>query len=249
MNITGSFALVTGAHGGLGRAFVADLLQRGAAKVYVTARDTASLSDLLRRGDPRLVPPRLDVTDPGQIARVALVAHDVTLLVNNAGYAAFQGAIAAPDLADARREIEVNYFGPLMLARAFAPVLASAGGGAIVNMLSMAALLNLPVTGTYAASKAAFLSVMRSIRAELAAQGTLVVGVLAVQTETAIGARLPAPRMTADEVVVDVLDAVEAGRSDEIAAGSLTQGAYQAFIADPKVFQARMSLRLPQATH
>ena len=123
MNITGSIALVTGAHGGLGRAFVADLLQRGAAKVYVTARDTASLSDLLRRGDPRLVPLRLDVTDPGQIARVALVAHDVTLLVNNAGYAAFQGAIAAPDLADARREMEVNYFGPLMLARAFAPVL------------------------------------------------------------------------------------------------------------------------------
>jgi short-subunit dehydrogenase len=113
-------------------------------------------------------------------------------------------------------------------------------------MLSMAALVSLPVTGTYSASKAAFLSVTRSIRAELAAQGTIVVGVLAVQTETAIGARLPPPRMTPDEVASDALDAVQAGKNEEVVAGSLTQGAYQAFTADPKAFQAKMSMRLPQ---
>jgi short-subunit dehydrogenase len=142
--------------------------------------------------------------------------------------------------------MEVNYFGPLALTRAFRPALGAAGGGAVVNMLSMAALVSLPVTGTYSASKAAFLSVTRSIRAELAAQGTIVVGVLAVQTETAIGARLPPPRMTPDEVASDALDAVQAGKSEEVSAGSLTQGAYQAFMADPKAFQAKMSMRLPQ---
>lgn len=153
-------------------------------------RDPASLSDLLKGSDGGLVPLRLDVTDSAQVAAAVAAAPDVTLLVNNAGYTAFQGAIAAPDISAARREMDVNYFGPLVLTRTFKPALAAAGGGAVVNMLSMAALDSLPVTGTYSASKAAFLSVTRSIRAELAAQGTIVVGVLAVQTETAIGVRL-----------------------------------------------------------
>ncbi len=111
MDISGSIALVTGANGGIGRAFVADLLKRGAAKVYVAARDTASLGALLKDGDRRLVPLPLDVTDPDQVAAAASVASDVTLLINNAGYAAFEGAIAATDMDDARREMEVNYFG------------------------------------------------------------------------------------------------------------------------------------------
>lgn len=247
MDIHGSIALVTGAHGGIGRAFVAQLLQQGAAKVYVTARDSASLAALIEGQDPRLVPLLLDVTDAGQIAKAAIAAPDVTLLINNAGYAAFQGAIAAPTLDDARREMEVNYFGPLALTRAFQPALKAAGGGAIVNLLSMAALVSLPVMGTYSASKAAFLSVTRSIRAELAAQGTIVVGVLAVQTESAIGNRLPEPRMQPGDVVTDTLAAVQAGKSEEIAAGPLTQGAYQAFTADPIAFQAKMSTRLPKA--
>ena len=246
MDIASSVALVTGANGGIGRAFVAALLKRGAAKIYVAARDPASLSDLLKGSDGRLVPLRLDVTDSTQVAAAATAAPDVTLLVNNAGYAAFQGAIAAPDISAARREMDVNYFGPLALTRTFKPALAAAGGGAVVNMLSMAALVSLPVTGTYSASKAAFLSVTWSIRAELAAQGTIVVGVLAVQTETAIGARLPPPRMRPDEVASDALDAVQAGKNEEVVAGSLTQGAYQAFTADPKAFQAKMSMRLPQ---
>ena len=246
MKIQGSTALVTGALGGIGRAFTAQLLERGAAKIYVAARDTAALDALLRDADPRLVPLLLDVTDAAQIERATKAAPDVTLLINNAGYAAFQGAMSAPDMTDARREMEVNYFAPLALSRAFRPALAAAGGGAIVNMLSMAALVSLPVTGTYSASKAAFLSVTRSIRAELAAQGTQVVGVLAVQTETAIGARLPEPRMRPDEVASAVLAGVEAGKSEEIAAGALTQGAYQAFRADPDAFQARLLARLPQ---
>src|ERR1700694_2022462 len=158
MEITGSVALVTGANGGIGRAFVAALLKRGAAKIYIAARDQASLSDLLKGQDGRLVPLRLDVTDAAQVAAAATAAPDITLLVNNAGYAAFQGAIAGPDISAPRREMDVNYFGPLALTRAFKPVLSASGGGAIVNMLSMAALVSLPVTGTYSASKVSALS-------------------------------------------------------------------------------------------
>ena len=247
MNINNAIALVTGANRGIGHAFVLELLARGAAKVYVAARDTAALRELLQAGGPRLVPLPLDVTDADQVAAAANVASDVTLLINNAGYATFDGAISAPGLDDARREMDVNYFGPMALARAFAPVLAK-NGGAIVNMLSMLALVTLPMAATYSASKAAALALTRRLRAELAAQGTQVVGVLAVQTETSMGAALPEPRMTPQEVVDDALDAVEAGISDEVAAGTQTRAIHAAFLADPKDLQARMATRLPQRT-
>ncbi|KML16339.1 MULTISPECIES: SDR family NAD(P)-dependent oxidoreductase [Burkholderia] len=246
MDITNSVVLVTGANGGMGRAFVADLLKRGAAKIYIAARDTTTLGELLADGDRRLVPLQLDVTRADQVVAAARVATDVTLLVNNAGISTFEGAIAASDMDPARTEMEVNYFGTLAMTRAFAPILAAAGGGTVVNMLSMLSLVSLPRAATYSASKAASLSLTRSIRAELGAQGTQVIGVLAVQTETAMGARMPEPRMTPQELVSDVLDAVQAGTNDEVVAGALSRNVYQSFIDDPKAVQAMMSTRLPQ---
>lgn len=246
MKITNSVALVTGANRGIGRAFVAELLNRGASKIYVAVRDTASLKDLLKEGDSRLIALPLDITDPDQVAAAATVATDVTLLINNAGYAAFEGAIAASAMDDARQEMEVNYFGTLSLTRAFAPVLAKTGGGGVINMLSMLSLVSLPVAATYSASKAAGLSLTRSLRAELSAQGTQVVGVLAVQTDTSMGAQMPEPRMTPQEVVTDVLDATEDGINDEVVAGAQSRAIHQAFVADPKALQAKMSTRLPQ---
>jgi short-subunit dehydrogenase len=245
MKIENSVVLVTGANRGIGRTFVEELLKRGAAKIYLAARDTAAVADLLKSGDRRLVPLPLDVTDPYQVAAAATVATDVTLLINNAGFAAFDGAISAPTMDDARTEMEVNYFGPLALTRTFAPILAKTGGG-IINMLSMLSLISLPMAGTYAASKAAGLSLNRSIRAELGAQGTQVIGVLAVQTDTAMGAKLPEPRLSPVEVVTDTLDALEAGTNDEVVAGGQSRGIYQAFTADPQKIQAMMLTRLPK---
>jgi short-subunit dehydrogenase len=201
----------------------------------------------LLKTDSRLVPLPLDVTDPDQVAAAASIAKDVTLLVNNAGFAAFEGAISAPDMDDARREMEVNYFGTLSLTRAFAPVLAKSPESAVINMLSMLSLVSLPMAATYSASKAAGLSLTRSLRAELGAQGTQVVGVLAVQTETSMGAKLPEPRMTPQEVVTDALDAIESGVNDEVIAGAQSRAIHQAFVADPKALQAKMSTRLPQS--
>ncbi len=245
MKINGSVALVSGANRVIGYAFVKELLARGASKIYVTARDPSSLSELLKGGDARLVALKLDVTNPAQIAEAAKAASDVTLLINNAGIAGYHGAISAPYLALARQEMEVNYFAPLAMIRAFAPALAASGGGAIVNVLSFLSLVTVPSAGTYSASKAASLAMTLSARAELAAQGTLVVASMPAQTETELGRNLmPEPRLTPQEVAAGSLDAVEAGL-DEVFPGELTRNLVSAFEKNRKGFQAHLSTLLP----
>lgn len=111
MNINGSIALVTGPNGGIGRAIIDELLKRGAAKIYLAARDPTSLAALWQGGDRRLVPLTLDVTDAAQVAAAARTATDVALLINNAGYWGESSAFMTPDVAKARREMDVNYVG------------------------------------------------------------------------------------------------------------------------------------------
>jgi NAD(P)-dependent dehydrogenase (short-subunit alcohol dehydrogenase family) len=185
MDIKGSVALVTGSNRGIGRCFVEALLARGAAKVYASARRPERLADLVERHKGRVVRLKLDITVPADIAAAASQCGDVNLLVNNAGVNLQAGLVMAKDLAAARAEMETNYFGPLAMCRAFAPILASNGGGAIINMLSILARVNLPMYGSLSASKAAALSLTQGVRAELAKQGTLVVAVMpgAVDTE------------------------------------------------------------------
>ncbi len=214
MDIAGSVALITGADRGIGRAFVDALERRRAARIYAGAIDDAAFRTLQSLGGDRLVPVRLDVTDLSAVARVAEGAPDVTLLINNAGVLAFGGFLSQPSMAAARHELDVNYFGPLAMIRAFAPILAANGGGAIVNMLSIAARINAPFIASYSASKAAAASLTQGVRAELAKQGTLVVGVFPgpVNTDMIAGwetEKVP-PRMIAEAA----LDAVEAGVED-----------------------------------
>lgn len=239
MKIEGSVALVTGANRGIGRALVEALLARGAAKIYLGARDIASLQPLLATSE-RLVPLRLDTTNPDQVADAARLASDITLLVNNAGVAGFTGALSATDTAAARQEMDVNYFGVLSLTQALRDTPAFRQDGAIINVLSMLSLVTLPVAGTYSASKAAALALTRTLRAELKSRGVQVLGVLPVQVDTAMGAALPEPRLTPAEVASDTLDALEAGE-DEVFPGALSKGAAQAFRANPVGMQAQMA--------
>ena len=239
MKIDGSVVLLTGANGGIGRAFVQALLARGAAKIYLGARDAALLTPLLTTSD-RLVPLTLDVTKPDQIAAAAKAASDITLVINNAGIATFAGALSAKDTGGARQEMEVNYFGVLALAQALRDTPAFQQGGAIVNILSFLSLVTLPVAGTYSASKAAALALTRTLRAELKGRGVQVLGVLPVQVDTPMGAAMPEPRLTPNDVATDTLDALEAGE-DEVFPGVLSQGAAQAFRADPVGMQAQLA--------
>ena len=167
--IEGAVALVTGANRGIGRALTEALLARGVRKVYATARNPEALSALR---DERLVALRLDVTDADQIRAAAEAASDVELVFNNAGVALAGSIAGAAVLDQARREMEVNYFGPLRLLQCLAPSLARNGGGVIVNIGSAAGLTNVPLLPTYSASKAALHSLTQAARILLGAQGT-----------------------------------------------------------------------------
>ncbi|MHA3703252.1 SDR family oxidoreductase [Jatrophihabitans sp. YIM 134969] len=207
MNVQGSVALVTGANRGIGAAFVEQLKQRGAAKIYAAARDPRSVTV---DGVERL---ELDVTDPGEIAAAAVAAGDVDLLINNAGISTGT-ALVTGDEAAIRREMETNFFGPLRMTRAFAPVLATHGGGAIVNIVSAVSWFGMPSGGAYAASKAAAWLLTDSTRLELAAQGTHVVAVHMGLVDTDMTAGYDAPKITPASLAGRSLDAVESGAQE-----------------------------------
>ena len=151
MKIEGCVALVTGANRGLGKAFAEALLDRGASKVYAGMRDPSTGSG----ADPRLVPLQLDVTSTRDVAAVAARCTDLTLLVNNAGAMLMTPMLKDDSDSALRREMEVNVYGVLALTRAFAPILGSNGGGAIVNTGSIGSMVGQLKTPAYIASKGA----------------------------------------------------------------------------------------------
>jgi NAD(P)-dependent dehydrogenase (short-subunit alcohol dehydrogenase family) len=209
--IEGAVALVTGANRGIGRALTEALLTRGVGKVYATARDPEALRAL---SDQRLVVLRLDVTDPDQIRAAGEAASDVQLVFNNAGVALATGIADSTVLGQARREMEVNYFGPLQLLQHLAPLLARNGGGAVVNIGSVAGLTNIPFLPTYSASKAALHSLTQAARILLAAQGTSVFGVYAGPVDTDMIRELALPKTSPRDVAFAILDGIEAGQED-----------------------------------
>jgi short-subunit dehydrogenase len=226
---------VTGANRGLGRHFAQQLLQRGAAKVYAAAR-TPEQVDI-----PGASVLRLDITDPHSVAAAAAVATDVTLLVNNAGSSTFQNLING-DLDKIRLEMETNYFGTLAMSRAFAPVLAANGGGAILNVLSMMSWIVADVANAYAAAKAAEWSLTNAIRVELAGQGTLVTGLhlAATATDTDMTAGQDGAKNDPADVVRTTLDGIEAGRL-EILADQTSARIKAAMAADPSVIYPQVT--------
>jgi NAD(P)-dependent dehydrogenase (short-subunit alcohol dehydrogenase family) len=208
MRIQHSTALVTGANRGLGLAFAQGLLAAGARKVYAAARNPERI-DL-----PGVEPLYLDVTKPESVRAAADRCRDVNLLINNAGISLWSGFLSGEAVRHARDEMETNYFGPLALSRAFAPVLAGNGGGAIVNMLSVLSWVSVPSGGTYSASKAAAWALTNWLRTALRAQGTQVLGVHAGPIDTEMASGLKLPKVTPADVVRQVLDALEAGREE-----------------------------------
>jgi NAD(P)-dependent dehydrogenase (short-subunit alcohol dehydrogenase family) len=211
MEINGSVALVTGANRGIGRALTRALLGSGAAKVYAGARDPASVAD----ADVTAL--RLDVTKPDEIAAAAAAAGDVTIVINNAGAAGTGTPLLDGPFDSAREAMEVNYFGTWAVSRAFAPVLARNGGGALVNVLSLASWVGRPGFPAYAASKAAEWSLTNSLRDGLRDQGTLVVAVHAGFVDTDFSAWVDAPKISADDVAGQVMQALAVGTPEVLA--------------------------------
>ena len=229
MKIANAVAFVTGANRGLGLAFARALLAGGARKVYAAARDPDSVSLA------GVTPVRLDVTDPDAVAAAARAAGDVDLLVNNAGIARGSAFLADDGVAAARAEMETNYFGPLLVSRAFAPVLARNGGGAIVNVLSALSWISLPTSATYGAYKAAAWSLTNGLRNELRGQGTQVLGLHVGYMETDMAARIDAPKSRPEDVVKLTLASLEAG-AEEVLADEISRAIKQGLSAEPGVY-------------
>jgi NAD(P)-dependent dehydrogenase (short-subunit alcohol dehydrogenase family) len=244
MNIKGTTALVTGSNRGIGRAYVEALVERGAAKVYATARNPGGVADLVERHKGKVVPLKLDITQPADVAAAAATCRDVSLLINNAGINRQAGFIAASDVAAARAEMETNYFGPLAMCRAFAPILAANGGGAVVNMLSILARVALPMYGSLSASKAAALSLTQGVRGELAKQGTLVIAVMPGAVDTEMERNFPPPKLPPADAAGAALDAVEQGL-EEVYPGDMATGMNQGLAADPKAVEKDLAKYLP----
>jgi NAD(P)-dependent dehydrogenase (short-subunit alcohol dehydrogenase family) len=234
MMIGGSTVLVTGANRGLGRALVRALAEAGCAKVYAAARNVESIAS-----DRAVQPVQLDITNTGQVAAAAARCHDVEILINNAGVAGFTPAVGAPTMEHARLEMETNYFGTLAMCRAFAPVLKRNGGGVLVNMLSVVSWFNVPMQGSYCASKAAEWSLTRAARFELRAQGTLVVGVYAGYIDTDMTSALTLPKTSPDLIAARVLAGIE-NNSEEILADERSQSVHGELFKDDGAFQLNM---------
>jgi NAD(P)-dependent dehydrogenase (short-subunit alcohol dehydrogenase family) len=244
MKIKNSTAFVTGANRGIGKSYVKALLNHGAKKVYAGMRDVGAFERIAsewpeeHRG--KVVPVAIDITREDQIKSAIARAGDVNLLINNAGIANFAGLIAADNLDAARQEMEVNYFGTLMMSRAFAPVLKKNGGGAMVNILSVASLGNFPVLGSYSASKAALHSLTQGIRAELAEQGTQVFGVFPGPIETDMAKDFDMEKSSPTLIADGTLIAIVKGEED-IFIDPMAVQFRQDYFSDPKALEAQLS--------
>lgn len=205
--VSGGVVLVTGANGGLGTEFVRQALERGATKVYATARTPREWQD------PRIVPLALDVTDAAALEQAAAVATDVTVVVNNAG--ASNGATVLGDSPALRALFDVNFFGPLAVADAFAPALAANGGGALLNVLSVLSWIG--IGDGYSATKAALWSATNTQRLALGENGTLVTALHLGYTDTPMTEGLEVQKNDPADVVAQAYDGLEAGAHEVLA--------------------------------
>lgn len=240
--VAGRTALVTGANRGIGRAIVEALLERGASRVWAGTRRADALADLVAAHGRRVEALALDVTREADVAAAARKATDVALVVNNAGVALRANAPAtdAEWLRVGRQELEVNLFGTFAVSQAFAPVLAGQGGGAIVNVISVAGLVSFPVLLSYSASKAALHSLTQGLRVALRGQGTQVFGVYPGPVDTDMAAGLPVQKTPPADVARSILDGLAAGTPD-IFPDPMSRQFGDAFLKGPKALEEQLA--------
>jgi NAD(P)-dependent dehydrogenase (short-subunit alcohol dehydrogenase family) len=242
LQINGCVAIVTGANRGIGEAFVRVLLESGAGKVYAGSREPGAAKHLAGERCEVLA---LDVTNEQQVFDAANACASVNLVVNNAGVFKNRLLIGAPDTSGAREEMEVNYFGTLSMCRAFAPVLARNGGGAIINVLSAAALVNVPNMGGYGPSKTAARFLSAGVRAELAPQGTQVTSLIVGSVDTRMAAHVQGAKEHPDDIARVGLKAATSG-IDEVDTDRMAVELRASLALDPKAVERRLA-RLLQA--
>ena len=243
MDLKGKIVLVTGANGGIGGALIKALLDKGVAKVYAAARTTAAVGELAHLDSNRVVAVRLDITHAASVAAAAEQCRDVDLLINNAGVNRGMWLMGPTGMESAHEEMKVNFFGTLAMCRAFVPVLADRGG-VIVNVCSIIGLVNMPLNGTYCASKAAVHSLLQGLRGELAPWGIRVVGVYPGPVDTKMTAGQEMSKATPDQVAIAFLAGLE-NDDEDIFPDPMSQHVHATLKKDPKQVEKEFAAMIP----
>jgi short-subunit dehydrogenase len=242
MKINQAVVLVTGANRGLGKAVVTQSLKAGARRVYAGARDVAQLSDVIALAPERVVPLRIDITSPTSLAAAAEQAPDVSLLINNAGVLASYDVLTSSTESIAQ-DFAVNFYGTLAATKAFLPALeraAKIGSAAVVNVLSIVSLSNLPGLGGYSASKAAAYSLTQALRPGLSKLNVDVHAVLAGAIDTDMVRAMDMAKTSPDDVARAILDAVEQGVED-VFPDPMSKSLFATFRSDPKALEQQLA--------
>lgn len=241
MNIEDKVILVTGANRGLGRALVEGALAAGARRVYAGARDPNALSALRGHGE-RVRPLRIDITEQDSLTRAAADAPDVELLFNNAGLLASTSFLES-EPEQIQREFTTNFFGLVSVTTAFLPALqraASQREAAIVNVLSVASLANVPQLGAYSASKAAAFSFTQALRAELSPKNIRVHAVFPGPIDTDMVRHMPMQKTSPEEVARAILEGVRSGVED-ISPDAMARDVLAIWQRDPKQLERQFA--------
>ncbi|QIZ08323.1 SDR family oxidoreductase [Priestia megaterium] len=209
MKISEQVAFVTGANRGFGRHLALELLSRG-AKVYAGARNPESI-DI-----PGVIPVKLDITNPQEVAAAAMVAKDVTLLINNAGSSTGASLIDG-DLDKIHLEFNTHFFGTLSMVRTFAPILANNGGGSILNILSALSWVSSGTVGAYTAAKAAEWALTNDLRLNLYPQNVRVAGLHVGFMETDMTSSLEVPKSNPEDIAKIAIDGLESDSFEIVA--------------------------------
>lgn len=225
-----SVVFITGGNRGLGWEFAQEALRRGARKVYVGVRKPAAVHP------PGIMQIKLDVTDPDSVAAAAEQCGDTTLLINNAGIARLTSSTLDPAMIAVAREVfETNYYGPMRVSQAFAPILSKNGGGAIINVLSDACWHARPMLAAYSASKSAAWSFTNALRIELRKQKTLVLGLHVSFMDTDMTKGYEMKMISPRQVAEAGLAGIEAG-TEEVLADDFTREVKQSLCNDQPLY-------------